>query len=87
MQKYRSTELPYKIGERTSMGWKVLNIEYEFNNKYYSEYEYNTLLRKNKQEVIKRKQTVDLIKKELKTFIYYFLEIIIVSLLRTLIGI
>jgi len=87
IQKYRGTMLPYKIGETTSMGWKVLNIEFEYESKYYPEHEYNALLLKNKQNFIKRKQTVELVKKELKTFIYYFLAIIIVSLLRTLIGI
>ena len=29
IQKYRNTSLPYKIGDTTSMNWKVLNIEYE----------------------------------------------------------
>ena len=52
--------LPYKIGDITSMGWKVLNVEYEYNNKYYPEYKYNMIMYKNKQRYIKKQQFRDL---------------------------
>ena len=72
-QRFRNTEPPYQIGEETSMGWKVLNIEYEYNNQYYSEYEYNRLLYKNKQRYIKQKQIKELCLKNFKTLLYYFI--------------
>ena len=49
----RNTILPYKVGDTTSMGWKVLNIEYEYKNKYYPEYEYNVLIAKNRKKLLK----------------------------------
>ena len=86
-QRQRNTTLPYKIGEITSMGWKVLNIEYEYKNKFYSERNYNILVSKDKQAIIKRKQTIELITKEFKTFTYYFIAVLIINLLKMLLGI
>ena len=87
MQKYRNTPLPYKIGDRTSMGWKVLNIEYLYNNKYYSEYEYNTIISKNKQKLIKRKQAIELCTKEIKNFLYCIVAILVIKFIKLLLGI
>lgn len=86
-QRYRNTTLPYKIGEITSMGWKVLNIEYEYNNKYYSEFQYNMLMNKKKQALIKRKQTIELYTKEVKTFLYCIVAVIIINIIKILLGI
>lgn len=83
----RNTPLQYKIGDTTSMGWKVLNIEYEYNNKFYPEYKYNILIHKYKQSSIKKKHILELITREFKTFIYYFIALILLNLLKMLIGI
>lgn len=83
-QRFRNTEPPYQIGEETSMGWKVLNIEYEYNNQYYSEYEYNRLLYKNKQRYIKQKQIKELCLKNLKTLLYYIIWLLIIDLIKIL---
>ena len=69
------------------MGWKVLNIEYEYKNKFYSKYEYETLIKKEKQTSIKKQQTIESVSKKLKAFICYFVAAIIVSFLKTLLGI
>lgn len=82
IQRLRNTMLPYKIGEETSMGWKVLNIEYEYNNKYYSEYEYNRLIYKNKQKHIKKKQVQEMCLKEFKTLLYYIIGLLIINLIK-----
>lgn len=87
MLKSRNTMLPYKIGETTSMGWKVLNIEYEYKGKYYPEYKYNMIIYKNKQKYIKKKQIKELCLKETKTLLYYFIMIIILYYIRIRIGI
>lgn len=76
--------LPYKIGDITSMGWKVLNIEYEYKNKYYQEYEYNMLIHKNKQKYVKKQQVKQLCIKEFKTLLYYIIGIIIINLIKIL---
>ena len=83
-QRMRETALPYKIGEETSMGWKVLNIEYEYNNEFYSEHDYYKMIQKRKDIFIKKKQIVDTLKRELKSFLYSFIVVIILYTLKTL---
>lgn len=45
------------IGKETSMGWKVLDIHYEYNGNYYHEEDYFRVLKKDnntyKQRIIK----------------------------------
>lgn len=86
IQRLRKTELPYKIGDTTSMGWKVLNIEYQHNNNYYSKNEYNSLIQKDKKVSTKKKQTIELITKEFKTFTYYFIAVLLINLMIKLLG-
>lgn len=87
MQRFRNTTLPYKIGDETSMGWKVLNIEYEYNNKYYPEYKYNIIKQKRKKAYFKRKKTIELCTKELKTFLYCIIATIVIYVLKKVLGI
>lgn len=87
MQRFRNTILPYKIGDTTSMGWKVLNIEYEYNNKYYPEYQYNILKQKRKRAYFKKKKAKEFFKNEFKMFIYCFITVIFIYLFKTLLGI
>lgn len=70
IQRLRDTTPPYKIGDTTSMGWKVLNVEYEYKNKYYSYYEYNRLLHKDKQKHIKKRHIKELCLKSINTLLY-----------------
>lgn len=84
--KKRNTMLPYKIGEITSMGWKVLNIEYEYKNQYYPLHEYNMIIEKNKQIFYKKKATKELLIKEIKTFAYCFSTIVIINFVKILFG-
>ena len=86
-KRLRNTQLPYKIGETTSMGWKVLNIEYEYNNKFYSEYLYHKIRHKQIQTLANRKQTIDICKREFKTFIYCLLSILLLNFLKSILGI
>lgn len=83
-QRLRKTMLPYKIGEETSMGWKVLNIEYEYNNKYYSYFDYNMIIRNNKFKAVRKMQMSKLILRELKALLYYSLIVIV---LKCILGI
>ena len=87
IHRLRNTILPYKVGDTTSMGWKVLNIEYEYKNKYYPEYEYNVLIAKNRKKVIKIRETKDKILNEFKTLLYYFIVIIMYHYIKILLGI
>lgn len=86
IQRIRNTMLPYKIGQETSMGWKVLNIEYEYNNKYYPEYEYNMLIHKRKQKCILKQQKTEIFIQHLKAFMYYFIAVAIVNGLKYILG-
>ena len=78
IKRCRSTEPPYKIGQITSMGWKLLDIEYEYKNNYYSYYQYNILLQKDKNKYLRKKKAKTLFSKELKTFIQYFMILLII---------
>lgn len=86
IQKYRKTEPPYKIGDRTSMGWILLNVEHEYNGKYYSEYEYNMIIYKNRRMCAKRKLARELCIQEVKNFLYCILSILIINFLKMLLG-
>lgn len=87
IQRYRNTELPYKIGDTTSMGWKVLNIEYEYNNKYYSKRDYLLLVNDNKKKTIKKKENMEICKNETKKFLYYFISIVIIYFFKILLNV
>ena len=76
IQRYRNTVLPYKIGEETSMGWKVLNIEYE----------YNMLIHKKKQTCIKRQLAREVYIKELKNLLYCIIAVLVINFIKALIG-
>lgn len=79
IHKLRKTMLPYKIGDTTSIGWKVLNIEYEYKNKYYSSHNYNMLIQNNKLAYIKKRHVVEWIVRELKALLYYLLIVIVLK--------
>ena len=81
-QRFRNTTLPYKIGDETSMGWKVLNIEYEYNNKYYSYYQYNMLINKRKQRYLIKKRIKEICLKNIITLLYYILGYIILYYIK-----
>ena len=41
IRRIRNTYPDYKIGDRTSMGWKVVDIRYLYKKKYYHKSEYD----------------------------------------------
>lgn len=86
MQKLRNTTPPYEVGETTSMGWKVLNIEYEYRGKYYDYYDYSMMIYKNKQKAIKKREIKEFCFKKTKSFldfiIYFILGLIILYHIR-----
>lgn len=86
MQRLRNTMLPYRIGDTTSMGWKVLNIEYEYNNKYYPEYEYDMLIQKRKHRTVVKQQIKETLIREIKTLLYYFIVVTILYYIRIRLG-
>lgn len=80
IHRLRSTSLPYSIGEETSMGWKVLNIEYNYNGKYYSKNEYDLLIQKIKQRHIMIRQLKTNCKKSIITLLNYIIGLLILTL-------
>lgn len=81
-KRLRDTTPPYRVGEETSMGWKVLKIEYEYNNKFYPSYEYYRLIDKHKQKIIKRIQLKKKCKKVLITLLNSLIGFIIINLIN-----
>ncbi|MBQ4031314.1 MAG: hypothetical protein II625_06135 [Bacilli bacterium] len=55
-----------KIGEETSMGWKVLNVLYECDGNYYQYHKYMRILRKK----LKRKANKKIISRTIKKAVY-----------------
>lgn len=48
---YRPSKTPSikKIGDETSMGWKILDIHYKYGDNYYCYNDFIKIIRKNKQ--------------------------------------
>lgn len=82
IKRLRSTELLYKIGQETSMGWKVLNIEYEYKNKFYSEYGRFKEIQKDKKKEMKKQEIKKFCKNQAKTLANYFVVILIVNFFK-----
>ena len=87
IQRLRNTAVPYKIGEETSMGWKVLDIEYEYKNNFYPEYKYHTLVHKNKLKELKKKKIIEKCMNDLRTLVYCCIVIVVLNLLKLMLGI
>ena len=87
IQRTRNTILPYRIGETTSMGWKVLDIEYEYKNQYFPQYKYNILIQKDKQKLLKKKKTKEICIKEVRSILYYFIAAMLINFLKIFFGI
>lgn len=82
IQRLRKTAPPYKIGDTTSMGWNVLNIEYEYKKNYYTYFEYNRLIYKDKQKHIKNRHRKELCVKSINTLLYYNIWFIILFYIK-----
>lgn len=79
-QRLRETYLPHKVGETTSMGWKVLAIKYQDKDKFYTEYEYSKLIYIRKKRNMKKKHIKKVCLNELKTLLYYIIGLLIITL-------
>lgn len=58
----RNTYFPYRVGDTTSMGWKVLDIRHKYKNKYVSTTEYDRLIDKEWNKAKRRNQVKHKIK-------------------------
>lgn len=72
----RNTFFSYRIGDTTPIGWKVLNIEYRLNNKYYNKNDYDLLVEKN----INKDKKILFYKQKVK-LIYRYLNHILITLI------
>lgn len=82
----RKTMLPYDIGDTTSMGWKVLNIEYKYKDKYYQVYQYYMLISKDRERYKRKQQIINFCIKSTKSLLYYIIWIYIINLINILLG-
>lgn len=82
----RKTMLPYNIGDTTSMGWKVLNIEYKYKDKYYQVYQYYMLISKDRERYKRKQQIKNFCIKGTKSLLYYIIGIYIINLINILLG-
>lgn len=86
MKRLRNTMLPYSVGDTTSMGWKVINIEYEYKNKYYPEYEFRNLIYQSKKKLIRKQQIKEQIMEKTKSLLYNFIMILILYYIKIRMG-
>lgn len=80
----RNSIPPYRIGESTSMGWTVMNIEYKYKDKFYSEYDLSMIIYKKRQLFLKKQKIKELFLKEIKTILYYIIIMILLNLINIL---
>lgn len=59
-----------KIGDETSMGWKVLNVLYEYEGNYYQYDKYMGIIR----EKMEKQRNKKIIRKAIKKNIYNFIS-------------
>lgn len=86
IQRLRNTMIPYKIGETTSMGWKVLKIEYAYKDKFYPEYEYNMIISKKKQKCVRINNAKKMYMNHLINLLYYCAAVGVINLLKYILG-
>lgn len=63
-----STYSPYKMGDTNSYGWKVIDIKYKYNDKFYSRRDYDNLVNRDwirRKKINKFRQTFYNVYKEL----------------------
>ena len=84
IQRVRNTLCPYRVGDKTSMGWTVLEILYNYKGKYYTKNVYDKFINEytfKYQRELKIKSTIYKIYKEL---IYPVALLIMIRLLEVL---
>ena len=79
LNRIRNTSLNYNIGDITSMGWKILDIEYNYNGKYYSKYDYDKMMMNDKKKQQRIKRLKFNFKKSIITLLNYLIGLIIIN--------
>lgn len=87
MQKLRNTTPPYEVGETTSMGWKLLSIKYEYKGEFYPEYQYQLLINRDKDKLVRKNKIKAFFKDKIKTYSYYVAIVIILYYIKIRLGI
>lgn len=87
MQKLRNTTPPYEVGETTSMGWKLLSIKYEYKGEFYPEYQYQLLINRDKDKLVRKNKIKTFFKDKIKTYSYYVAIVIILYYIKIRLGI
>ncbi len=68
-ERIRNTIPDTGIGQTTSMGWRILNIQYSFGNGYYDHAEYCRLMSKVRKPLLLRRRVIGFYKKYKDIFI------------------
>ena len=61
-ERIRNSIPEYGIGHKTSMGWKILDVLYNFNGQYYCLHDYKALLNKERKKRDKIRKLKNLLK-------------------------
>ncbi len=80
IERKRTTFPEHHIGEYTSMGWKILDIKYEYKNKYYSTEEYYSIQNKITKKVLFYRKFKLYLKNQLRKDILFILYIPLITM-------
>lgn len=72
----RNTYFQYRVGDTTPIGWKVLDIQYKYKDKYYSKTDYDDLVDKRytlEKRLFKAKQQVKYLHKNVNHILVFII--------------
>lgn len=84
IQRVRNTMCPYRVGDKTSMGWTVLEILYNYKGKYYTKNVYDRLYNEMEIKNQRQRKIKNLILKIYNELVYPVALLIMIKLLEVL---
>lgn len=84
IERRRTTTPDYRVGDKTSMGWKVIDILYYYNGKYYPRATYNLMVDKEMAKYKRQLKIKRFIMKVYEDIRYLVALLIMIKLLQVL---
>lgn len=85
IQRIRNTMCPYRVGDKTSMGWTVLEILYNYKGKYYTKNVYDKFIDHNMFKYQRQRKIKSFIIKLYKELSYLVALLIMIKVLKILV--
>lgn len=85
IQRIRNTMCPYRVGDKTSMGWIVLEILYNYKGRYYTKSVYDKIVDDSIYRYQRQRKIKSTIIKIYKELVYLIAFLIMIKLLEVLV--